>query len=818
MHSAFRYAVGVALVVAVLTPALGQDTSGQYYKKPETAEEFWRYMNHEIELGDYKIAAGYLKGFLGKNPSDEELLKIQEREGSAAFLRLLTIPELKEDARPLADRVDAIVLKHLSDRKRLDALIKNLYGDKEERDYALSQLRRSGAAAMPALIDALIATANDYTEHAAILTALVRLDKAIVPPLVAALSVNDANLRAELIGVLRQRGSVEAAPDLWYLSASPQQPPAIRKRATDTLIAFLNVPPDRLPPARVALTEQAERYYQHQIHFSDPSAVTIWSWDGRQLVSQTVSASQAEEHWGLHYARQTLDLDPDYLPAQIIFLSVALDKGMHKGGLDQPLSKESPAVRELLTSVNPELLIATLDKALKENRVSVVLGSVQALGDLAEKRALQAPNGQAPVLLRALDYPDRRVQMAAADAILRIPAAPGPQVGSRVVEVLRRMLAGEADTGGAAARSRPVALVAFADDQLEASARKALADAGYDSVIARSGREVLQRLARAADIDLLIMDSAVANPRFPDVLGQIASDTNYGRLPILLVAPSGSEPALRSIADRFNGETVRLDASHELADRYRKSGQLDLADQENRATARIQHNLEAIEASYSTESGRVAGALERQLESYRNVRIIPLHYSEGTKRLKPLLQAAFSEAGSPPLSAGEKKDFAARALEWLVRLGRGEGPGYDIRPAGPAILAALRSKELAGLAIEGAGRLPGAEPQRALATLLLKNDQPESLRSATAIELCRHIQQNGTLLLPAQLQGVQALYASLPDGKLKANVSLVLGSFHPDARTTSERLERYRPVLGSAPAKAPPPAPAADKEEKEKGE
>ena len=55
----------------------------------------------------------------------------------AGDLDISNVPEL-------ADRVDAIVLKHLSDRKRLDALIKNLYGDREERNYAISQLRRSG--------------------------------------------------------------------------------------------------------------------------------------------------------------------------------------------------------------------------------------------------------------------------------------------------------------------------------------------------------------------------------------------------------------------------------------------------------------------------------------------------------------------------------------------------------------------------------------------------------------------------------------------------------------------------------------------------
>jgi hypothetical protein len=50
------------------------------------------------------------------------------------------------------------------------------------------------------------------------------------------------------------------------------------------------------------------------------------------------------------------------------------------------------------------------------------------------------------------------------------------------------------------------------------------------------------------------------------------------------------------------------------------------------------------------------------------------------------------------------------------------------------------------------------------------------------------------------------------DSKLKAHVSLVLGSLRPDARRTGERLQRYEPAFAN-PAK--PPAPPAPKEDKE---
>src|SRR5262249_32362472 len=155
------------------------------------------------------------------------------------------------------------------------------------------------------------------------------------------------------------------------------------------------------------------------------------------------TASQAEEYYGLRFAKQALDLDPAYEPAQIAFLSLALEKANERAGLDQPLEKGSPEIVNLLRSVNPELVTAVLDRALNDHRTAVALGAVRALGDLREARAANPKGQQPPVLVRALSYPDRRVQIAAADALLHFPTVP-PEAKSRIIEVLRRALLSDA--------------------------------------------------------------------------------------------------------------------------------------------------------------------------------------------------------------------------------------------------------------------------------------------------------------------------------------------------------------------------------------
>jgi CheY-like chemotaxis protein len=789
-----RHIIGIALATALSATAIAQE-SRQFYKKPETTAEFWRAMNHEIEVGQFKVAAGYLKGFLTRNPTDEELLQIQDNEGSSAFGRLLTIPDLRADAKPLVERVDAAVQKYLGDPKRLAGLIKNLSATREERSYAIEQLRRAGAAAMPALIDALL-NATDNGQRVAILSALPKLDQAIVPPLLAALDIEDPSVRVELIDVLSERAEKAATPFLWYLATSPKQPPTVRDRAIRVLATFLGINGSRLPTAEVSvklpaakaeLTKEAERYYQHQIKFPDTGAVAVWRWDAgkKQLVSEALPIGQAEEYHGLRFAGQALDLDPSNVPAQIIYLSFLLDKG-----------SDRPGIKEVVRSANPELLIAVLKKALAERRLPVILAATAALGDLAEVRAVRASGSELPVLVQALNYPDRRVQMAAADAVLRIPAAPTAPVAARVVEILGRSLPTEAEAKGQA-----TVLVAFANDAVAQAIAKSVRRVGYRAVIAHSGREVLRRLNEAADIDVLLVDSALPEPGLAPLLADLRADRNAGRLPLLLTTPGGREASLRPLAERYQEEVQRLDERRNLTERFRSEGANNLVERSQDEVARREESLARLSKRFGDESAAIEDNLRRMTERQPNISVISVSQVWDDKRLSDALHARLADAASKPVAGAESKDNAAKAFEWLVRLARGEVSGYDLRPATGPILAALRSKELANLAVEAAGRLPGSAPQRGLAGVVLDPGQPESLRSAAAIELSRHIQQHGLLLPEEQVRSISALYGTLAEPKLKANVALILGSLHPDARQTGERLRNFTPVFGAPPAK-----------------
>jgi hypothetical protein len=766
-RSAFRFCSGVAFLAALLGQAYGQSEDyRQFFKRPETPLEFWKAMNFEIEVGKYEIAAQHLKGFLALEPKDDDLLGLEKKEGMSAFLRLRNIPkwsdtpkverEARKNVETLIEQVTTILKKHLSDPLRIAKYAANLSATPGERSYAINELRRSGALAMPELIRILQKSLGEGGQvepgHVAVISALPRLKDDTVAPLLAALDMSDSLIQEELIDALQQRedfiglarrAQTDPRPSLYYLAGSPRSPERLKKKAREALSLIEGVNIDRVPNARTELVAAAERYYTHKVKFFDPNAVTLWRWDGKGLVMETVKSARAEEHYGLRYARWALDLDPTYERAQVVFLSLAVEHALDQGGLDKPLAESAPKVKELLATVNPDLLIAALDKGLSERRLGVVLGLTRALGEQADAKAARPQSQGQPVLVKAMSYPDRRVQYAAADALLRIGGRPAAQSSGRVVDVLRR---------AATLDAKPRALVADFNKQRGEAVGNVIKEVGFDPVIVQTGRQLMDRLKLAGDIDVMLIDHQIFQPEVADLLASLRADPDWAAVPIIITIPPTSKGV------RPPETVLRLT--------------------------------------------RLAG-------KYRNVTSVPATLDPDV--LKPLLTVQIMEAMGQPLTEAERKTTALEAMTWLKRLGAGEVPGYNIEPAEDAILRSIKSEELGKTAIEAASHLPTRTAQRELAAMVTNDNLLPEYRTLAAAALNRSLQRLSPVLSRKQVADLQALFKATDDAKLKANLATVLGSLRPDAVRTGDLLRRYQP---GTPDVAPPPKEKEKEEDK----
>jgi CheY-like chemotaxis protein len=862
-----RCLLAVAVALVALCPASGQPARAKdkdsdpedyrrFFKTPETTEEFWKALSFEIEVGRYDLAAKHLRGLLAKVPSDDDLVALSEKYGTIAFLKLRNIrrwsSNAKDNAQALKDvedlisKITAATRRKRADPVRIKQLIRQLSATREERIYAVRELYKSGAAAVPYLLQAL-RSAESAADRMKVLDALERMGPEAIPPMLATLDGDDDRVKIDVLNILKKRHVKSAAqiiPHLWFPSASPAQPAAVRSKAREVLAYLLDVPVTRLTPAKLALTREAEKFYQHKVTFPDPKAVVVWRWDDKSKnvvqgwpKAPTISASQAEEYWGLRFAREALTLNPGYRPAQVVLLSLAVEKAMDKHGVTQPLSRTAPEVNGLLVKSSADLLLEVLERAIKEQRTPLVLAVVRALGDRAEARARRPTGRGDPALVQALYYPDPRVQFAAVEALLRIPGTPTPKSTLRIVEILGRAL-----TPTVAARPGPKVLVAVADEDWRGRVRLAVEETGAHPVAVATGKEAMRELRKRGDIQAILLDSTLPYPGLTHLLAQLRADVDVGKVPVLLAAIPETRVA-RDAARRYqvvrkrlnqirNQATPYLDTLRMLAeqeaeriaavkgdralDTTARAEEIRKVENEFNARRRVaekkypeevklleevpklEKELDALADRYELESRVREDALKRYVARYQNVEVVHAGLLVDGKLLANSLKGQVRDAGVA-LTPAEQADFAERSVRLLAALARGTPAGYDVTPAGKALRAALRAGRLSPegqiAAITALDPIGGADTQADLAAVILDAKRPVAVRSVATAGLIRHVQKFGVLLTAAQAEPLRTLARQEKlDAGLKGQLAALVGVLKPDPRTTGERLRGYRPT------------------------
>ena len=563
--TAFGLAVAGVAILGPTAPAQEAAKGG-----PANPKDVYQQFRSHVAEGKYDIAALFLQAFLDTNPTDTDLLDIETRHGTTVFRQLRTIrkwsddPKLDKQARAnveaLIKRATEATDKVMKSPARVAKYIRNLGESYEERQFAELELKRTGDYAIPFMVETYRVNLNPAVT-AGIRDAIPNLEFQTMAGWVAALDglapdqqfvVISKILGRDDILSLMAKAQTDLRPFLWRVAGDATTSPPLQKFAKDTLEKLVSGATKKQPEAE--LVAFAKTFSDRRARYLDtagsgdgsPSTVPVWTWNAatQKLEKQAaVPVGQAEEYYGLRYARWALEKTPDYEPAQVLVLSIAAERAMDRGKFGE-LSKTDPVVYRLLADAPSSVLTDLLDRGLVEKRTGLVLALTQTIGDRAEK------NGKSSLLERGLDYPDPRVQLAAANALLRSPVPVEAKVRSKVIDVLRRA-AGADMTGAPNAKGQ--ALIADPNRQRADDAAIFLRALGYDTEIFATGRELLKRTSRASDFDIILIDHHLPNPELADVVANLRADARAARRPILVVASSDHAvpPSIDQLLLRF---------------------------------------------------------------------------------------------------------------------------------------------------------------------------------------------------------------------------------------------------------------------------
>jgi hypothetical protein len=320
-----------------------------------------------------------------------------------------------------------------------------------------------------------------------------------------------------------------AAPTATAMGAGLPTPP-LRAAAQQAIAritgrSFANQP---RTPVQV-LTDSAWAYHRSRPEFPE-EPVVLWSWDETKQAPapREVRAAEANTILGLRFARQALRLDPSNRSAQVVQLSLALEKAAEQVGPEAVPARE-PATFAAATAAGPAVLSTVLETAVADGKPGLAAVAALALAKVTDRAAIAAAGRPHP-LVRALSAPGRRVQFIAARALVDL-APDRPFAGSSlVVPTLGRFLINQ---------PQPRAIVIDGNPARGSQLTGFLLNLGYHAELEPTGSEGFRDAVETADVELVLVSSDLFSGAWTltDTLANLQADARTAGLPLFVYGP-----------------------------------------------------------------------------------------------------------------------------------------------------------------------------------------------------------------------------------------------------------------------------------------
>ncbi len=510
--------------------------------KPATLAQCSRAAKILADLQRPDLAKVLLKKVLDAQPTEEQFVALANEFGVAMFLDLASQKELLPEARQLADAVVAANNRQLQDPKRLAGLIKQLQDPAEDaRAQAVAGLRDARGAGIEALVAAL-SGGGQGADRAAARSALVEMGSEAAGPMVAILAGAGPEMKVQAIQVLADLRVAEAIPLLLAPALAAGSDPRVRAAAEAALVRLWGHTPSK-EQAVLTLVTQATDYLQRRqaIRGESDGRVTLWHWDEEkgQCTAASYALDDAARVLAARLARDALALAPDNRQVRQLYLATMLEEAVDRRGLTKGLDAARDPVAREAARLGVAELNAALEYALANRLSGACIGAAEVLGQFGKAQdALRTGAGPAP-LVQAVRDPDRRVRMAALEAIVRLQPAAPLAGSSHVLESLCFLAAGSGVRRALVAGPNAAALQDLSET---------LSGLGYQTDTATNGRQALSLALASPDYEVAFLDTTIDDPPAGLLVQQFRHDCRTAGLRMGILARWGRLQQAQRIA------------------------------------------------------------------------------------------------------------------------------------------------------------------------------------------------------------------------------------------------------------------------------
>ena len=402
----------------------------------QSLEDNWGAFLHYTAIGRIDLAKGFGEKIIAESPDPAAVLDLSEAnpEGYRLLLKMHTDSDaLRQVSGQVLDLIEKGRFIRRTDPKIINQEIQRLSSTIRGRIAAEERLRNAGEYAIPYMLAALT-DEERKNEFAYITDALPKVGRGAVRPLTAALQMDNAVVKSEVIRALGKIGTMEPLPYLKYV---------IEKDTSDTCRALAvgaieQIDRDALKiPAAELFFRLGEAYYNRHDVLAPPSEyefANVWFWnaDKQSLVREEVGKAYFNELMAMRSSEWAVKADAGL--GKAIGLWIAAFFRAESAGIAMPgyFGEGHADASTFATTAGPEYLHQALERAIKDKDAYVALGVVEALAVNAGEKSLLYRVGTSQPLTDALSFSDRKVRYSAAIAF----AEAGPVaafVGSELI-------------------------------------------------------------------------------------------------------------------------------------------------------------------------------------------------------------------------------------------------------------------------------------------------------------------------------------------------------------------------------------------------
>lgn len=399
--------------------------------------DYWNNFLHYTAIGRFDIAKGYGQLLIDSLPDPKKVLALSESNLNG-YRILLKVQASNDELRGVSEEILKIVEEGRFLRRKEGRIIvqeiKRLSTTIRGRIAAEEHLKNAGEYAVPYMLEAM-ADGERKSEFSNITSALGKIGRSAIRPLVVSLQMENVAVKGEVIKALGEIGYRQSLGYLKYVVENDES--AVLVQLAGRAIEKIDPSAAKVPATKL-LFGLGESYYNHDDSVA-PSVdinneANIWFWDAgeQKLVKQAVDGKHFNELMAMRSCEWALKADENNGSAIALWLA-----GIFKAegtGLAQPgyFGDGHADAMTYATTAGAEYLHEGLERALNDKDAYVSLGLVEALASNAGEKSLLYRIGTEQPLVKALSFDDRMVRYSAAIAIGQ--AVPNAEfVGSKLI-------------------------------------------------------------------------------------------------------------------------------------------------------------------------------------------------------------------------------------------------------------------------------------------------------------------------------------------------------------------------------------------------